>query len=121
MVFAPVSSLPADNFEHFQRREGDPVAAEIEAEHGSPGQNPRFWREAAPRTYVDRVTEPLLILHGTADDTCPPRWSEETAAAFKDAGKDVRLVRYPGEGHTFSARWPDSMETSLDFFDRHLR
>ncbi|MBQ1093175.1 S9 family peptidase [Streptomyces sp. B93] len=121
VVFAPVSSLPADNFKHFQRREGDPVAAEIEAAHGSPEENPRFWREAAPITYVDRVTEPLLILHGTADDTCPLRWSQRTAAAFEEAGKDVRLVTYPGEGHTFYARWPDSMETAIEFLDRRLR
>ncbi|MFC9913203.1 alpha/beta hydrolase family protein [Streptomyces sp. NPDC127197] len=121
VVHAPVSSRPAENLDHFQRRNGDPVVAEIETEHGSPRENPAFWKEISPVTYIDRVTEPLLIHHGTADDTCPPRWSEQTAAAFEAAGKDVRLVKYPGEGHTFSSRWRDSMDTTMDHFERHLR
>lgn len=121
VVHAPVSSRPAENLHHFQRRNGDPVVAETEAGHGSPRENPAFWKEISPVTYVDRVTEPLLIHHGTADDTCPPRWSEQTAAAFEAAGKDVRLVKYPGEGHTFSWRWRDSMDTAMDHFERHLR
>ncbi|MPY57928.1 alpha/beta fold hydrolase [Streptomyces spongiae] len=120
VVFAPVSSRPAENLDRFQRREGDPIVAEIEAAHGTPEENPEFWEQVSPVTYVDRVTEPLVILHGTADDTCPLAWSRETAAAFEKAGKDVELVTYDGEGHTFGPRWPDSMRTTLAFFERHL-
>jgi dipeptidyl aminopeptidase/acylaminoacyl peptidase len=121
VVYAPVSSRPAENIDRFQRPEGDPVVAEIEAAHGSPEENPRFWREVSPVTYADRVTEPLLIHHGTADTVCPLRWSRQTAAAFEAAGKDVRLITYAGEGHTFQGRWRDSMGITMDFFDRHLR
>ncbi|GEC08241.1 peptidase [Streptomyces spinoverrucosus] len=121
VVYAPVSSRPEENIDQFQRPERDPIVAEIEAEHGTPEDNPAFWRDVSPITYVDRVTEPLLIQHGTADDTCPLKWSEQTTAAFEAAGKDVRLVKQPGEGHTFYARWRTSMDTTMDFFDRHLR
>lgn len=120
-VFAPVSSRPAENVEHFQRRDGDQIAAEIDAAHGSPEQDPTFWAEAAPITYVDRVTEPLLIHHGTADDTCPLEWSQVTAAAFEAAEKDVELLTYEGEGHAFGPQWPDSMNATMDFFAAHLR
>ncbi|MBV7698291.1 alpha/beta fold hydrolase [Streptomyces sp. TRM70350] len=121
VVHAPVSSRPEENIDQFQRRNGDPVVAEIEAQHGSPEENPAFWREVSPITYVDRVTEPLLIRHGTADETCPLEWSERTTAAFEAAGKDVRLVKQPGKGHTFYARWRTSMDTTMGFFDRRLR
>ncbi|MEV7993813.1 alpha/beta fold hydrolase [Streptomyces sp. NPDC086077] len=121
VVHAPVSSRPEENIDRFQRPDGDPVVAEIEAAHGTPEQNPDFWREVSPVTYADRVTEPLLIQHGTADATCPLKWSEQTAAAFEAAGKDVRLVKQPGEGHTFHARWRASMDATMDFFGRHLR
>ncbi|NGO13279.1 S9 family peptidase [Streptomyces sp. HC44] len=121
VVFAPVSSRPAENLDHFQRREGDPVVAEIEAKHGSPKENPEFWEQASPLTYVDRVTEPLLLHHGTADDTCPIAWSERTVAEFEAAGKDVEFVKHPGEGHTFAPRWPASMDRTMAFFERHLR
>ncbi len=42
VVYAPVSSRPDENLDHFQRRDGDPVVARIEAEHGSPRENPVF-------------------------------------------------------------------------------
>ncbi|MFL1905437.1 alpha/beta hydrolase family protein [Streptomyces tauricus] len=121
VVFAPVSSRPDENVDHFQRGEGDPIAAKIDAAHGTPEENPKFWREAAPVTYVDRATEPLLIHHGTADDTCPLVWSERAAAAFEAAGKDVELVKWKGEGHTFGPRWPASMDRTMAFFEKHLR
>ncbi|MFE6332094.1 alpha/beta hydrolase family protein [Streptomyces sp. NPDC057798] len=121
VVFAPVSGRPQDNLERFQRGEGDPIAAEIDAAHGTPEENPRFWRNVSPLTFAHRATEPLLIHHGTADDTCPLAWSKRTVAAFEAAGKDVELRQYRGEGHTFGPRWPDSMEATTAFFERHLR
>ncbi|KMS68230.1 peptidase S9 [Streptomyces viridochromogenes] len=120
VVFAPVSSRPEENIDRFQRPEGDPLVAEIEAAHGTPEENPEFWRQVSPVTYVDRVTEPLLVHHGTADDTCPLAWSRSTVAAFEAAGKDVELRTYAGEGHTFGPRWPDSMDATTAFFERHL-
>ncbi|WP_254401996.1 S9 family peptidase [Streptomyces sp. AC555_RSS877] len=121
VAFAPVSSRPAENIDHFQRPDDDPVVAEIEAEHGTPKENPAFWRAVSPVTYVDRVTEPLLIHHGTADDTCPLTWTKQTVAAFEAAGKDVELRTYTGEGHTFGPQWPRSMDATTAFFERHLR
>ncbi|MGC9543425.1 alpha/beta hydrolase family protein [Streptomyces sp. UG1] len=58
---------------------------------------------------------------GTADDTCPLAWTRATVAAFEAAGKDVELRTYRGEGHTFGPRWPDSMDTTMAFFERRLR
>ncbi|GAA4008135.1 alpha/beta fold hydrolase [Streptomyces sp. NBC_01352] len=121
VAFAPVSSRPEENIDQFQRPEGDPIVAEIEAAHGTPEENPTFWKEASPITYLDRVTEPLLIHHGTADDTCPIAWTRQTVAAFEKAGKDVQLRTYSGEGHTFYSQWPRSMDTTMAFFERHLR
>ncbi|MFI1356059.1 alpha/beta hydrolase family protein [Streptomyces sp. NPDC020898] len=121
VAFAPVSSHPEENIDQFQRPNGDPLVAEIEKEHGTPGANPKFWREVSPLTYVDRVTEPLLIHHGIVDETCPIAWTRETVAAFEKAGKDVQLRTYQGEGHTFYGQWPRSMNTTMAFFERHLR
>jgi dipeptidyl aminopeptidase/acylaminoacyl peptidase len=95
--------------------------AKIEAKHGTPKENPTFWKEVSPVAYVDRVTDPLLIHHGTADDICPIRWSEQTAAAFRTAGKRVELRKYSGEGHTFGPQWRASMDATMTFFERNLR
>ncbi|MEV7061575.1 prolyl oligopeptidase family serine peptidase [Streptomyces collinus] len=121
VVYAPVSARPQENIDHFQRPDGDPLVAEIEEKHGTPEEDPAFWRGVSPLTYADRVGEPLLIQHGTADDTCPIAWSREVAAVFGEAGKDVELRTVPGEGHTFGQRWAAEMDVTEAFFARHLR
>ncbi len=122
VVFAPVSSNAADNFERWIRR--DPsrrgLARRIIAAHGSPERAPAFWRAASPVTYLGRVRAPLLMHHGTADQTCPPRWSRATYAALRERGKDVTLHAYPGEGHAFGAAWALAMRRTVAFLDRLL-
>ena len=121
VAFAPVSSDTVDNFERWTAAERPEVARRIVARHGSPADDPEFWRGVSPRTYFDRVTEPLLVHHGTSDSTCPPRWSRTTVGALRAAGADVRLRWYEGEEHAFGPLWPLSMRRTVAFFDRTLR
>ncbi len=121
VAFAPVSSDTVDNFDRWTRPERSEVAADIIAAHGSPEQNPDFWRAVSPRTFFDRITEPLLIHHGTADESCPYRWSRTSLRALERAGVDVRLLTYQGEAHAFGPQWPLSMRRTVAFFDRRLR
>lgn len=123
VVFAPVSSNTVDNFERWIRNDParSPLADRIIDRYGSPENDPQFWRGTSPRTYFDRVEEPLLVHHGTSDDSCPIGWSRQTVAALRDAGKDVRLHVYEGEEHAFVPQWPLSMERTDAFFARHLR
>ncbi len=124
VVFAPVSSRTADNFNHFTRDDDDPgddgTTRFILRRYGEPRENREFWREVSPRTYFDRVTEPVLIHHGTSDDTCPLRWSRATTRAMEQAGVDVRLRLYQGEEHAFGPQFPLSMRRTIAFFRRHL-
>jgi dipeptidyl aminopeptidase/acylaminoacyl peptidase len=122
VVFAPVSSDTVDNFERWIRpdpaRSG--LAARIVRRYGEPADNPGFWRDVSPRTFFDRVTEPVLIHHGTSDDICPVRWSRQTAAAMRAAGVDVTLRIYPGEEHAFGPQWPLAMRRTTRFLEARL-
>ncbi len=122
VVFAPVSSSAADNFNTWIRDEPgrDELSDFILEEYGEPRENRRFWSQVSPRTYVEEITEPVLIHHGTSDDTCPIRWSRETAGLMERAGVDVELLTYEGEGHAFGPAWPGSMRRTVAFFERHL-
>ena len=122
VVFAPVSSLTADNFNRWTRDEDDRagLSRRIIRRYGAPERNREFWREASPRPYFGRVTEPVLIHHGTADESCPIRWSRGSLAALERAGVDARMFTYPGEPHAFIAAWPTSMRRTVRFFERHL-
>jgi len=120
VVFAPVSSRTSDNFDRWTRDERPELAAQITDRYGSPEDSPDFWRAVSPRTYFDRITEPLLIHHGTSDDSCPIRWTRTTYDALKREGKDARLFVYDGEEHAFGPQWPLSMRRTVRFLDRHL-
>ncbi|KAA1419640.1 prolyl oligopeptidase family serine peptidase [Nocardioides humilatus] len=122
VVWAPVSSDVSDIYRHFlSGPERADLRAGIDMIYGSPRDNPEFWRGVSSRTYVDRITEPLLINHGTADETCPIAWSRETVRALRAAGKDVTLAVYPGEGHDFIDSFEESMKRSGRFVEDQLR
>jgi len=122
VVFAPVSSNTVDNFNRWIRR--DPsrssIASQVIGRFGAPEQRPGFWARTSSRTYFDRISEPVLIHHGTSDDSCPIAWSRRTVAALKAAGKSVRLHVYDGEEHAFGPQWPLSMRRTTRFFEEHM-
>jgi dipeptidyl aminopeptidase/acylaminoacyl peptidase len=49
--------------------------------------------------FADKVTTPLLILHGSADVRVPTFQGSEFYALLKERGKTVRMVTYPGSPH----------------------
>ncbi len=49
--------------------------------------------------YADRVTTPLLILHGAADPRVPTFQGREFYVLLAERGKTVRMVTYPGSPH----------------------
>lgn len=118
VVYAPVSSDAADNFDRWQR--DGPEGDEIIDAYGDPADEPDFWSQRSARTFFDRITEPILIHHGTADDTCPLEWSHETLDALEAAGIDAELIEYEGEPHAFEAAWGRSIERTAEFFEAHL-
>ncbi|MBM3908130.1 MAG: S9 family peptidase [Gemmatimonadetes bacterium] len=61
----------------------------------------KFYLERSAISYSDRVTTPLLILHGSNDERVPIGQPMEFYRALKDRGKTVELVFYPREGHGF--------------------
>lgn len=118
VVYASVSSDEADNYEQFSGP--SPYWDYVDDRWGSPDDNPEFWDAISADSHFDRVTEPVLMHHGTVDDTCPPRWARHTARAMERAGVDVTLRWYEGEGHTFGAAFDRSLDRSVAFLERHL-
>ena len=123
VAYSPVSSNTVDNFDKWVRRDPDRsgAAAEVIARLGTPEAHPEAWATTSPRTYFERITEPILIHHGTADEDCPIAWSKATVRALEAAGKDVSYDVYAGQQHTFTSQWPLSIRRTEAFLQAHLR
>jgi dipeptidyl aminopeptidase/acylaminoacyl peptidase len=124
VAYAPVSSDTVDNFDKWVRRDASRAGAAraVIARLGTPEANPTAWAATSPRTYFGRITEPLLIHHGTADEDCPLSWSRESVAALRAEGKSVELDVYPGGRHTLtSPQWDTSIRRTEAFLARNLR
>ena len=119
VVYASVSARAGENFNKWQRNNYD-IAREIGQRYGMPEDNRRFWNQVSPITFFDRITEPVLVHHGTADSTCPIRWADAAVRKMRAAGVDVTYKTYRGAGHTFYDVWDDSMRTTVTFLNRHL-
>lgn len=109
-----------DNLRQFTEPNRPDGASALYARHGTPEQRPGFYRGLSSRTYFDRIEVPVLIHHGTLDDTCPPAWSRETHRLMRRAGVDSTLVEWPGEGHAFGPRFADSMRRTVAFLRAEL-
>lgn len=122
ITYASVSTDAVDNYERWINvADGRAVLArQIEARHGSPAANPAFWQGVSSRTYVDRITTPVLMHHGVADRTCPIAWSRATVAALRAADVDLTYYEYPGADHYFYGPWQSSMQRTLQFLRTHL-
>jgi Dipeptidyl aminopeptidases/acylaminoacyl-peptidases len=64
------------------------------------------YTEMSPFTFANRINEPILLIHGEADDNSGtfPVQSERFYAALKGNGGSVRYVVLPLEAHGYRAR-----------------
>jgi dipeptidyl aminopeptidase/acylaminoacyl peptidase len=101
----------------------DPGGSWVTSRMGTPVANPAVYAQAAPIERIERLTRPLLILHGTADINVPFLESVRLVDDILKAGKDVEFMVYPGEFHYFQRAHVlrDAWSRAQRFFDQHLQ
>ncbi len=70
-----------------------------EAEYGSLEHDRAFLHDISPLTHIDRITAPLMVIHGANDPRVPVGEAEQVVAALQARGVPVAYLRYPDEGH----------------------
>ena len=78
------------------------------------GTDPETVRARSPLTFAERISSPVLVLHGDADEVVPVEQSRRLAAG----APGVELHVYEGEGHGF--RGPEAVADQLDRVERFL-
>ena len=86
-------------------------------------ENPAIYRKASPVSYVSPGDAPLLIVHGTADETVPVSQAHTMADALKKAGIEHQLEIIPDAPHTFFlvSKAKDFRPLVFGFLDKHLK
>jgi uncharacterized protein len=120
VLFAPVSADMRQNYERWLKDRPE-VTRAVAATYGNPEDNPDFWDNVSSKTYLDRVSVPVMIHHGDADKDVPVQWSRDLKANLEAADRTVTYHEYPGEPHEFAAAWPTVMQRSVEFFDGLLK
>lgn len=87
-----------------------------ETEYGSLEQDRAFLESISPIHHVDRITAPLLVIHGRNDPRVPVSEAEQITATLRAAGRPVDLLVFDNEGHGLVRR-----ENRLVAWERVLR
>lgn len=89
---------------------------------GTPQENPEGYADSSGLTHARKLSKPLLLIHGTADDNVYMTHSLKLAKALLDLGTPFEFV--PLAGFTHMVAHPPTVvrvqERTLEFFKRHL-
>lgn len=68
---------------------------------GDPEENYERWYNASPYFFLDRVQGPIQLICGAHDPRCPANDSLDARDKLIELGRDVELLLYEDEGHSF--------------------
>jgi dipeptidyl aminopeptidase/acylaminoacyl peptidase len=97
----------------------------FQAEERTLWQAPKTYVEMSPFNYADKIDEPILMVHGQADNN-PGTFtlqSERLFEAIKGLGGTARLVLLPAESHGYLARESvhHTMWEQVEWLEKHLK
>ena len=86
---------------------------------------PDLYAKMSPFWYADKIKDPILLMHGEADDNSGtfPIQSERLYMALKGHGATVRYVTLPSEAHGYAARETllDVLAERINWFDKYVK
>lgn len=89
---------------------------------GDPETEQAFLTERSPRTYIEQVTVPMLVVQGKNDPRVIEQESRELVEKLREIGKEVDYLMFPDEGHDV-LKYENRVKvytTMTDFFKKHL-
>lgn len=96
---AGVDIVGIANFETFLRNTGAYRRHWRIPEYGDPDRDADLFRRISPIHHVDRITAPLMVIHGANDPRVPLSEAEQMVTALEERGRHVRFLRFDDEGH----------------------
>jgi dipeptidyl aminopeptidase/acylaminoacyl peptidase len=88
-------------------------------------EKPDLYARMSPFWYADQIKDPILLMHGEADDNSGtfPVQSERLYMALKGHGATVRYVTLPFEAHGYAARETllHVLAERINWFDKYVK
>ena len=115
---AGVSNLVTETYVSYYH---DYLPSEYKGNFNSPERKDILWNHSAVR-FANKVTTPMLIIHGANDNDVPWVQAEEYYIALKQAGDQTELVLYPNEGHGIrgTGHQVDKLTRSMQWYDKYF-
>lgn len=90
-------------------------------EYGTPEQNPDFWASVSANNYINELSGPIQLHHGTADEDVPLEFSIRLAEQIRAAGGETDLFTYDKDNHNIAANFNLAMTRTIQFYDHYLK
>lgn len=90
-------------------------------QYGTPDKNPAFWNSISANSYLNEISGPVQIHHGTADTSVPVEFSEKLDEQLKTANKTSELYIYEGDDHNLTNNLNIALQRSVEFFDKYVK
>lgn len=94
---------------------------ELAQMYGEPEDNPEFWRSLSAASYLEDVSGPIQLHHGSADASVDVYLSETLNSSLEEIDKEVEMFIYEGDDHNLSSNLSTALGRSVEFFDRYLK
>jgi dipeptidyl aminopeptidase/acylaminoacyl peptidase len=89
--------------------------------YGTPEQNPQFWNSVSANSYLENLSGPVQLHHGTQDESVPLEFSEILYEQLQETGKEAELYVYEGDNHNLSGFFSQAMLRTIEFYDLYLK
>jgi dipeptidyl aminopeptidase/acylaminoacyl peptidase len=96
---AAVDIVGISNLATFLENTSDYRRGHREAEYGSLVRDRAFLERIAPINHLDRITAPLIVIHGANDPRVPLSEAEQLVDALQTRGVPVEFLVFEDEGH----------------------
>lgn len=94
---------------------------QLQETYGTPEENPEFWNSLSSNSYLNDISGPIQLHHGTADSSVPVEFSQKLHDQLQAAGKSSELFIYNGDDHNLSKNLSTALQRSVEFFDSHIK
>jgi dipeptidyl aminopeptidase/acylaminoacyl peptidase len=89
--------------------------------YGPPENNPDFWLGISANSYLNELSGPVQLHHGTGDLSVPIKFSQDLYNQIQLAGIPVEYYEYEGDDHNLAGYFTLAMTRTIEFFDRYLK